>query len=108
MQNVPVFEYDEPSRDNPALVLCIIDCSKSMRGSAAYQHAVAAITSLRKHARSKTKNIRLIVFFSFFSMTLSTSINLILSLFAINLPIVDFPTPIIPVKTRLLFKYNPN
>ena len=61
MQNVPVFEYDEPSRDNPALVLCIIDCSKSMRDSAAYQHAVAAITSLRKHARSKTENIRLIV-----------------------------------------------
>ena len=57
-----LIEYAEPSMDNPALVLCIIDCSKSMRESAAFDHAVAAITSLRRHARAKRKNIRLVVF----------------------------------------------
>ncbi len=54
-------KYAKPSRSNPALIICAIDCSGSMKGSKAQKHAFAAINSLRKHARSKQKIVRLIV-----------------------------------------------
>tara|TARA_B110000438_G_C15760246_1_gene626947 strand:+ start:191 stop:1051 length:861 start_codon:yes stop_codon:yes gene_type:complete len=55
-------EYAPPSKSNPALVMCIVDCSKSMIDSNALDHALAATTALRKHARGKRETIRLVVF----------------------------------------------
>ena len=54
-------KHATPSRANPALVICAIDCSKSMDGSHAHRHAFAAINALRKHARNKEHQVRLVV-----------------------------------------------
>ncbi len=55
-------KHAKVSRSNPALVICVIDCSKSMDGSHAHRHAFAAINALRKHARGKRQQVRLDVF----------------------------------------------
>lgn len=55
-------EHAKVSQANPALVICAIDCSKSMVYSNARGQAFAAINALRKHANSKKKQVRLIVF----------------------------------------------
>ena len=55
-------KHAKVSRSNPALVICVVDCSKSMAGSNAHRHAFAAITALRRHVRIKKKHVRLVVF----------------------------------------------
>lgn len=55
-------KHAKVSRSNPALVICVVDCSGSMAGSNAHEHAFAAITSLRRHARAKVRQVRLVVF----------------------------------------------
>ena len=54
-------KHAKVSRANPALVTCAIDCSGSMDGSHAHRHAFAAINALRKHARAKRQQVRLVV-----------------------------------------------
>ena len=50
-------EHDVPSRSNPALVLCIVDYSKSMEDSGAHEHVFSAIMDLRSHARAKPQQV---------------------------------------------------
>ena len=49
--------YDSVSRANPALVLCVVDCSPSMEDSGAHEHVFSAISELRFHALAKPKQI---------------------------------------------------
>jgi len=55
-------EHAKVSRANPAVVICAVDCSRSMVGSGALHHATAAISSLRRHARAKRRQVWLVVF----------------------------------------------
>jgi hypothetical protein len=55
-------KHAKVSESNPALVICVVDCSDSMDGSNAHRHAFAAITSLRRHASGKHRQVRLVVF----------------------------------------------